>query len=51
VTATVLPRFQLCTAEQRESPGGCCSPSTSMTNGSPFAKLETRHRLRLAERA
>ena len=32
------PPFQLCTAEQREGPGRCCSPSTSMANGSPFAE-------------
>src|SRR5436190_23587897 len=39
VRVTVPPPFQLCTAEQREVPGRCCSSSTSMANGSPFAKL------------
>jgi len=38
-TATIPPPFQLRTAEQREGPGRCCSPSTSMANGSPFAEL------------
>src|SRR5215470_14590131 len=41
VTATVRLPFQLCTAEQREGPGRCCSPSTSMANGSPSAGLES----------
>ncbi len=41
MTATVLPPFRLCTAELKEGPGGCCSPSTSMASGSPFAELET----------
>src|SRR5215469_2204583 len=41
VTAMVPPPFQLCTAEQRAGPGRCCSPSTSMVNGSPFAEPET----------
>ena len=36
VTATILPPFQLCTAEQRERLARCCSPSMSMANGSPF---------------
>jgi len=40
VTA-ILPPFQLCTAEQKEGPARCCSPSTSMANGSPFAKVDT----------
>ena len=39
-TATVSPPFQLPTAEQREVPGRCCSPSTSTANGSPFAGRE-----------
>ena len=41
MTAAVPPPFQLCTAEQREGLGRCCSPSTPMANGSPFAELET----------
>jgi RimJ/RimL family protein N-acetyltransferase len=41
VTATVRPPFQLSTAEQRENPARCCSHSTWMANGSPFAELET----------
>jgi len=41
VRATVPPPFQLCTAERREGPGRCCSPSTSLASGSPSAELET----------
>jgi hypothetical protein len=33
VTATVPSPFQLCTAEPREGPGRCRSPSTSVANG------------------
>ena len=46
MTAAVARPFQLCTAEQGEGPGRCCSPSTSMANGSPSAELGRRYRVR-----
>ncbi len=41
MAATIPTPFPMCTAEQREGPGRYCSPSTSMANGSPSAKVGT----------
>src|SRR5215472_217565 len=38
VAVTIPTPFPLCT---QEGPGRCCSPSTSMANGSPSATLNT----------